>query len=251
VTSAPQVCFVHGFLGDRHDWDPVRDQLANDVRCMPLELPGHGSAGSALEIEGDTLERAADQLAVRARGMAVVGYSMGGRLALLAAARSPTAFSHLLLIGADPGIESAAARQGRARADDALAARLTTLDGGGFRQFLTEWYAAPLFGDLRRRAGFEELLLRRLAHSPASVAVALRALSVGRQPSLWPALLSVGQPTMYLVGSQDAKYTAVAERIRDSGAPIDVHSVPGAAHALHREDPRAVASRLLALLGRP
>jgi len=244
----PQVCFVHGFLGDRHDWDPVVDRVAESLRCTVVELPGHASVADETEIQADTLEHAADELARRAHGMALVGYSMGGRLSLLAATRSPAAFSHLMLISAHPGIDSPQARRVRAAADDALAARLASMDEAGFRAFLTEWYAAPLFGDLARHQDFEQTRQRRLRHSPAAVAAGLRTLSVGRQPPLWHALTQLQPPCRFLAGRRDVAYCALASRIQTNAARIDVHLVPSAAHAVHREDPQSVADHLVALI---
>ena len=173
----------------------------------------------------------------------VVGYSMGGRLALYAAARHPGATCGLVLLGADPGIADPAARGERRARDDALAGELAAAgDEQAFASWLRRWYALPLFGRLNRHPAFKALLRRRLRQRPEALAAALRGLSVSRQPVLWQALPRLAIPALFIAGAQDAKYRAIAERIAALGAHWQTAFCPDAAHAVHIEQPRAVAS---------
>ena len=220
--AGPSLLLVHGFLGEAADWDALRALLGTDVAAACFELPGHGAAP---EVAGAASRRSADAAHRRQRPdpsvpeaaasswfpdaarrlqracarlpapPVVVGYSMGGRLALYTAVRHPGVARALVLLGADPGIAEPAARAERRARDDALARELAAAGNEqAFAAWLRRWYAAPLFGRLNRHAAFETLLRRRLRQRPGSLAAALRGLSVSRQPVLWEALPAAAGP---------------------------------------------------------
>ena len=248
--GASPLLFVHGFLGDAGDWERMRALLEPPLVASCFELPGHGpaqpiaaAAGSGPErwfaVAG---ERLRDACAAFEAPPVLVGYSMGGRLALYTALRFPRAVRGLIVIGADPGIEDATARAERLTRDEVLARQLAAAgDPEAFTVWLQRWYAAPLFGSLRHHPHFDALLRRRLRGRPALLAAALRGLSVAVQPVLWDALPRLSIPALFIAGAADAKYRAVADRIATLGAPWESAVCPGAAHAVHLEQPEAVA----------
>ena len=248
-TGAPPLLLVHGFLGDARDWDRMRALLEPQLTASCFELPGHGAAPPIAASAGRGPERwfaaSTEHLRDACTALAspvMVGYSMGGRLALCTALRFPRAARGLIVIGADPGVEDAAARAERLTRDQALAQQLAAAnDQAGFAAWLQRWYAAPLFGGLRRHPHFDELLRRRLQGRPTSLAAALRGLSVAVQPVLWHALARLPIPALFIAGADDAKYRAVAERIASLGAPWQSVVCQEAAHAVHLEQPDAVA----------
>ena len=267
--AGPPLLFVHGFLGEAADWDGLRALLGPDVAAACFELPGHGAsppvtgaasgcsahAAQRLRQPGTSgpeaaasswfpdaarrLERACARLPAPP---VVVGYSMGGRLALYTAVRRPGVARALVLLGADPGIAEPAARAERGARDEALACELAAAgDERAFAAWLRRWYAAPLFGRLHRHPAFETLLRRRLRQRPQTLAAALRGLSVSRQPDLWNALPALPIAALFIAGGEDTKYRAIAARIAALGAPWQAAVCPDAAHAAHVEQPRAVA----------
>ena len=108
----------------------------------------------------------------------VVGYSMGGRLALYFGLRYPERCSGLFLESASPGLSSVSEQAARRRADEEKAARLETEN---FEEFLQEWYRQPIFVSLTR----EEELLRKTIESrrrnePEELARSLREMGTGQ-----------------------------------------------------------------------
>jgi len=84
------VVFLHGLTFDRGSWYPIVDRLADRVRCIALDLPGHGqSRGSALSFErlAALIRARLDELGVQRP--VVVGHSMSGGLAMAYAAEHP------------------------------------------------------------------------------------------------------------------------------------------------------------------
>ena len=259
LMGTPPLLFVHGFLGEAGDWERMRTLLEPALAATCFELPGHGTTQPIAAGAGRgparwfaaAGERLREACAALATPPVLVAYSMGGRLALYAALRFPRAARGLIVIGADPGIEDAAARAERLSRDEALARQLAAArDEAAFTAWLQRWYGAPLFGNLRRRPHFDDLLRRRLRGRPASLAAALRGLSVSVQPVLWEALPRLPIPALFIAGADDAKYRAIADRIATVGGPWDSAVCPGAAHAVHLEQPEAVAGLIRAFVGR-
>jgi sigma-B regulation protein RsbQ len=84
--------FLHGWCGDREYWKHQVDAFAADYRVVALDQAGHGESGKKRAVwTADGL--AADvQAVVKALGLKrviLVGHSMGGPVALLAAKRMP------------------------------------------------------------------------------------------------------------------------------------------------------------------
>jgi pimeloyl-ACP methyl ester carboxylesterase len=98
----------------------------------------------------------------------VVGYSMGGRLALYLALRHPERCSRLFLESASPGID-ATEREARRRSNEEKVLRL---ESGNLASFLDDWYRQPLFASLTRREGLlQKTIGARLHNDPAELAL--------------------------------------------------------------------------------
>jgi 2-succinyl-6-hydroxy-2,4-cyclohexadiene-1-carboxylate synthase len=240
------VVLLHGFLGCARDFGPIVDTLACHHRCLALDLPGHGEAPAPAPGRGNPFFGVVDVLAGilelgGIRHFHVVGYSMGGRVALGLAVKYPDRVGRAVLMGSSPGLETPSARQERAAADRA---RADSLEQDDFDRFLSDWYDMPLFGGLKSHPGFADMLARRRHGDPRQMAAALRALSVGVQPSLWPDLADLSTPLRVLAGERDPKYVALAERMATEGGAIECVIVPDAGHSVHIEQPDAV-SRLV------
>jgi 2-succinyl-6-hydroxy-2,4-cyclohexadiene-1-carboxylate synthase len=172
----------------------------------------------------------------------VVGYSMGGRLALYLTLHHPDRCAGLFLESASPGLEDAGERAARRRADEEKAA---LLEGGDFRGFLHDWYRQPLFAPLSR----DEDLLRRTIedkgrNGPAELAKSLRGMGTGSQPSLWGELPALRVPALAVAGGLDEKFVGISHRMASRAPGMRAAVVPGAGHNVHAEAPTAYISSL-------
>jgi len=244
----PNVLFLHGFMGSSADWRGVKDAIGDRAFCVVPDLPGHG-ASVGLAPEAYTMEGTAQAVIrtldeIEARRPVVVGYSMGGRLALYLALRHPERCAGLFLESASPGIESAGEREARKDADEDKAKRL---EYGDFETFLEDWYGQPLFAPL----ALDEGLLRRTIEArrrndPWELARSLRGMGTGSQPSLWEALESLAVPALAVTGELDGKYAGISSRMASVCAKVEPVVVPGVGHNVHDEAP----AQYVALLGR-
>lgn len=220
---------LHGFTQTGASWDGVVRELAGRYRAVAPDL-----GAGPWEAELDRLEALAPE------AFTLCGYSMGGRLALALALRIPERVGRLVLVSASPGLADAGERATRRTADEALADRIEAI---GAEAFAREWAAQPLFAGQPpavAAAAHED----RLRRSAAEHAAQLRGLGTGAMPSLWERLGEPRMPVTLIVGEQDMKFLAVAERMQTCLPPAELVVVPGVGHAVHLEGPAAVAAAL-------
>ena len=231
-----RLVFLHGFTQTHHHWHAGARSIATAIATDPslafVDLPGHGLSSD----DRSDIVRAAASLPALAGAGTWVGYSMGGRHALLAALTQPPEIERLVLIGATPGIEAAAERAVRAELDAQRADRVEQI---GVDSFLTEWLEAPMFDQLPRDpAGFAH----RRRNTAPGLAHSLRTGGTGVQPAVWDRLADVGVPTLVLAGDSDLTFTAIGRSMAEHLPEATFITIPGAGHAAHTERPAAVAT---------
>jgi 2-succinyl-6-hydroxy-2,4-cyclohexadiene-1-carboxylate synthase len=236
----PDLVLLHGFTQTGRSWQPLGHALAGRYRSAAPDLPGHGDFAErrpASFIACDAYLRALTD-----EPFTLVGYSMGGRVALHAALSLGDRVRRLVLVGASPGIADARERAQRAADDAALADRIEAI---GLDAFVREWGAQPLFDGIPRGIA-ERIDADRRRNTAPGLAAALRGLGTGVMPPLWDRLGELAMPVDLVVGERDEKFRATAAQIAERTADARVHVVPGAGHAAHLEAPDA----LVELLGR-
>ena len=243
--SAPALMLLHGFMGRGASWAEWSTPLAATHRVLMPDLPGHG-ASLGLEAQAYTMPGAAAALIelLDAEAVAcadIVGYSMGGRLALYLAVHHPARVRSLMLVSASPGLPTASARAERRRQD---AARADALQAD-FKGFVARWYGQAVFDGLPPTLRAARVALRQ-ENDPAELARSLHGMGTGAQPPLWERLDALTVSTAALAGGRDAKYVAIAQAMATASPPITAHVCAGAGHVLHDEHPVAVR-RVLAL----
>ncbi len=243
----PPVLFLHGFMGSGRVWLPTMNQLAGQVFAIAPDLPGHGQTEADLELlDFDTLASDLLDLCDRHfdRPPVMVGYSLGGRVALYAALKYPDRFSALVLESSSAGIEAESERQQRLVQDMLTADRLRSTD---MVSFLTEWYKQPLFAHLSREtvAGIIQKKSGGNRHHLAEVVV---HLSPGRQPSLWDRLPQWTKPILIMAGALDTKYSQTAQRMAEYMPQAQLEIIPEAGHIVHLENNRAFVAALKSFL---
>ncbi len=246
----PAVMLLHGFLGNANDWISVAERFADAFHVVTPDLPGHGrsllndpDAIYDIPLTATSLLRLLTALDIHR--CAVVGYSMGGRLALYMAITHPNRIRAAVIESGTPGIASESERAARRAHDAALALEF---EKESLAEVLTRWYARPLFDSLRRRPRFEELLQTRLINDRLQVAQALVNLGAGSQPNLWPSLPDHTVPTLMLVGEHDARYIDIARAMTAQSPAIRMEIAPGAGHNIHFEVPEAFVQSVRAFL---
>lgn len=215
---------------------------ALDERYRPLapDLRGHGSASAARPVSLDAV--LGDLHASMPQRFTLVGYSMGGRIALHMALARPEQVARLILIGASPGLADPRQRAARGSADAALAAEI---EQSTIEAFARRWAQTPVLAGLPAAVA-QEVRADRMRCTPAGLAAALRGLGTGTLPSLWERLGELSLPVTLVVGERDDKFRTIAGQMSAGLPAAQVAVVPGAGHAVHLEAPAVVAE----LIGR-
>ena len=242
------VIVIHGFTGSAAAMAPLIDRL-DGYRCIAVDLVGHGHSPSPADLAPYSVEAMAASVAVLNTGMGgepchVVGYSMGGRVALALADAHPDACRSLTLISATAGISDSAERAQRRDADAALAGRI---DAGGMARFVDDWVALPMWDTLRARlsaAEWQASIRQRMTCDPVGLANSLRAAGTGAMTPLWDRLAKLEVPTLVLCGELDAKFVAIGREMANLLPCGELAVVADAGHAAHLEDPDACAAAI-------
>ncbi|MCL4251097.1 MAG: 2-succinyl-6-hydroxy-2,4-cyclohexadiene-1-carboxylate synthase [Anaerolineae bacterium] len=253
--SGAPLLLLHGFTGSAANWQAHVAALAERWRVIRPDLPGHGQT-PAPAADRCTMERVAADMAllieqVAGAPAALLGYSMGGRLALYTALHHPAWVRVLILESASPGLASAADRAARRASDDALAQHI--LDEG-IPAFVDAWERLPLFAGHARLPAHDQAVQRaaRLANNAQGLAHSLRGMGTGSQPSLWERLETCTLPVLLISGADDAKFTQIARQMA-SALPHAQHvTIAQAGHTPHLEQPdafRAAVTRFLERIG--
>ncbi len=230
---------LHGFMGSGRDWQKLAAELAAEFFCICPDLPGHGqNLADSYEWNMDNCLQALlnmlDEMAIPA--VHLLGYSMGGRLALYLAIHASRRFRSVVLESASPGLEKREGRRERMMNDQLLAAKIKRL---GMTQFINEWYQLPLFASLAMHEDLPEMKARRVKNRPKALAKSLAEMGTGAQPSLWPKLADNKLPLLLLVGEKDRKFVSIAKKMAVMGNQIIVREIAGCGHNIHFENPAA------------
>lgn len=239
--SGAPLMLLHGFTGCAQSWDHLRATLASRFRAIMPDLLGHGGSDAPDDPERYRMERCIEDLiAILDRlGVAqthLLGYSMGGRVALAAAITHPDRIASLILESASPGLAGDGERQARIAGDNALA---DMAERDGIEAFVWRWERVPLFATQERLPGRvrERLHNQRLANNPKGLANSLRGLGTGVQPPLWNRLGEVRMPCLIMAGELDAKFVGIAQKMADAIGGSRLAVVADAGHTIHLERP--------------
>ena len=235
--ASPAILMLHGFLGSSKDWFEVTDTLKSKFFCILPDLPGHGRTKSLSDSDYAMQSTALSLLAIlnqeEIKQAALVGYSMGGRLALYLALTHSEYFSKLILESASPGLKTEKERQARMASDAAVISNLKTQT---IDEFITGWYSQPMFDTIRQVSGkFEELLKNRSENKAENLSKSLKFIGSGVQPSLWDILPDLKQPTLLIVGANDNKFKSVACEMQERSEAISLATIASAGHNAHFE----------------
>ena len=244
VPSVPKhaepLLLLHGFTGDRSTWDELARFLPGYALIAP-DLPGHGDSDSQRfampQVAADIINML-DSLDIP--GAHLLGYSMGGRLALFMALEYPRRFLSLTLESASPGIADDDEGLARRQQDKRLADRI---ESRGINAFVALWESLPMWASQAKLPAHVLAAQRqqRLGNDPTGLAKSLRGMGTGAQPNLWTRLHELNMPTRLIVGELDSKFrrinTEMAARIPNAKLSV----IPAAGHNTHLENPAAFA----------
>ncbi len=238
----PLILFLHGFMGNSHEFDAAIKLLANSFSYLKLDLPGHGKT----QVRGGDnyysmvntalgIMQLLDQLHINQ--CFLVGYSMGGRLALYLTLHFPERFSKVVLESASPGLKTEKQRLERIKRDEQIAKKIgRSTEKVDFMTFLLHWYAQPIFGNIKNHPQFNSMVNDRLQNNPGELAKSLRIMGTGCQPSLWEKLTANRTPLFLLAGECDRKFVEINTQMSQICESCQLMVIPNVGHNIHWEN---------------
>ena len=241
-TPTAHLFLLHGFTGSAAGWAAHVDAfVAAGIHVVAIDMLGHGLSDAPSDPDRYHIERCRDDLVALAASLDLqpgtvdlLGYSMGGRIALFTALSG--FFRRLILESASPGIADSTERLARRVADEQLA---DSIERDGIAAFVARWEALPLFASQRTLPDAVQSRVRyeRLRNTPHGLANSLRGVGTGTQPALHDQLVALTIPTLLIAGALDAKYVASAQQMAAALPHAQVAIVPDAGHTVHLERP--------------
>jgi len=238
------VLFLHGFMGEIDDWQAQNKDLSRDYHCLFLDLPGHG-ATEVSHLSGYDFVICAKNIVNFLKKnhfepVNIVGYSLGGRLALYMSIYWPNLINRLILESASPGIAGDEDRLLRIHQDALLAEQIRSNWPG----FIENWYRQPIFKDIFDSPGFAEMVKRKKLNDPEKLAYVLSGMGQGAQPSLWNHLKRINQPVLLLTGKLDSKYMVISQKMQNEIPNCLRYPVDDCSHNIHLQKPETFNSEV-------
>jgi len=239
----PAVLLIHGVGGDSSNWGPIADRLRARFDTIAMDLRGHGKSDLITgPVDAHDLARDAIQ-GLDEAGVAtcrVVGFSLGGAVALALTLDFPQRVEKLAVIGTVCG--RTPDEQSRALARVQFAEREGTAALAEANR--ERWFTGAF------RAEHPDVVERRVAQVKACDAASyVHAFRVFCTAAFVDRLGEIGVPTLAATGENDVAATPrmanlMGARIRD----CRVRVLPGLRHSVLIEAPEQVGDMLEAFL---
>jgi len=232
---------LHGFTGNSEGWKEFAPFWKDHSKTIALDIIGHGKSGSPPDIGQYQIEESAAVINSLLEKMGigkidVLGYSMGGRLALTFAVNYPEKVRKLILESASPGLRTEAERHERRIQDKKLSEKIRQ---EGIKNFIDYWENIPLFQSQKSLPEKIRTRIRcqRLANSIDGLANSLNGMGTGVQPSWWDELAHLEMPALLITGNLDQKFCRIAEEMSKILPNVKWKTAEDAGHAIHVEKP--------------
>jgi 2-succinyl-6-hydroxy-2,4-cyclohexadiene-1-carboxylate synthase len=242
------VVLLHGFTGDTSSMAGLAERVSQGRRAIIPDLIGHGGSAEVTDPAAFEFTESAELVAEVVAELSpdrfdLIGYSMGGRLALQLAVAHPERVRSVSLIGAAPGIAEEAERSTRVDLDAALADQI---ESGGVEAFVDHWERLPLFATQASLPDEVRQTIRaqRLGNSAAGLALSLRGSGTGSMAPLHDVLADIETPMCWITGALDTKFTEIAAQVCSTNHRFEQVTITDAGHATHLEAPDAVAEAI-------
>ncbi|GAA1964916.1 alpha/beta fold hydrolase [Terrabacter lapilli] len=259
-TAGPRIAFLHGLFGQGRNWNQIAKAVAGpegtDARCLLVDLPDHGRSPWS---EQFSLDAYADAVAATLRGAAegepwaVVGHSLGGKVAMVLALRHPELVERLVVVDIAPkGYGNLERFEGYIREMQALPLEELTSRADAEARFAEPdpGVKAFLLQNLRRegQAWRWQVNLDLVARDAARGA--------GSRIADWPEALdelpAYDGPVLWIAGG-DSRYIQRedGERMRRHFPRTRLFTIKGAGHWVHTDAPTIIVTALRRFLHSP
>ena len=217
-----QVHFIalSGFLGDKSDWNHFSLSPLHAVDILDYREANFSSW--AERFNGQIFNQTSAP-------RCLIGYSMGGRLALHALIQDPPLWDCAVIISAHPGLQNSQERRRRRVSDEAWAERF---EHESWSKLLSAWNSQAVFQHSSSTFQRDESQFDR-----ERLANLLRWGSLGAQDDLRETIFSIHLPILWLVGEGDEKFVQICSSLKFHHPLSKVVALPGCGHRVPWDEP--------------
>jgi 2-succinyl-6-hydroxy-2,4-cyclohexadiene-1-carboxylate synthase len=229
---------IHGNFQTSKVWEPLARSFKaknSDLEVISVSLKDHPQGG--FEPWTQDFCNEVDTQAGRNKPY-LLGYSLGGRLALHACIHRPDLWQGVVVVGADPGLGSSEEKKHQFTSDCNWADRLKKEP---LEELVREWDEHPVFCGIENSAprNLDELDTTQLSQQ-------FEIFSKGLQQNLVPALSELKTPPiLFLSGEKDQKYQGIGEKLSKSSSVVKAQVVPDSGHRVPWENPESFSQVLI------
>jgi 2-succinyl-6-hydroxy-2,4-cyclohexadiene-1-carboxylate synthase len=189
--DAPVLVLLHGFTGSSRTWSSFRERVGDDLTTVAIDAMGHGKSAVPNDPNRYTMANGIADIVdildkLNIGHCFLLGYSMGGRMALHMALNAPRRIQGLILESATAGIRNEEERRARLQADEKWA---MLLEKEGITAFVNHWEQLPLFASQKvnlPREAWQGQRERRLGNSTRGLAASLRGAGTAARGARQP-----------------------------------------------------------------
>ena len=228
---------LHGSLQTALVWKPIGNAIESEFGSVQVEAVNLYE--NEYESFGHWREQFYEKVEEQTKGepSLLLGYSMGGRLAMNACVHRPSLWSGVIAVGADPGLISDDARSNQLQKDLEWARRFRTED---IQELLVEWDELPVF------CGRSNCASREISELDSEkISRFFDVFSKARQGNMLPMLRKLKTPPLlYISGCDDIKYTKIGQDLAAHCMPVRHQIIPNAGHRVPWESQDAFISEV-------
>ncbi|KAA9012669.1 2-succinyl-6-hydroxy-2,4-cyclohexadiene-1-carboxylate synthase [Niallia endozanthoxylica] len=245
---------LHGFTGDSTTWKPFLSSWSKNHKVIALDIVGHGKSASPTDVQrydivsvSKDIKKILEHLNINKTN--VLGYSMGGRLALSFSILYPEFLHKLILESASPGLATDQERENRRIQDEKLSCFILNQ---GLERFIDYWENIPLFSTQKKLPIHKqhEIKQQRLQNSITGLSNSLLGMGTGAQPSWWDRIQELETETLLLTGKHDQKFCLIAEKMVKKMKHVKWKNIEDCGHAIHVEQPEKFGTIVNGFLSR-
>ncbi len=238
---------LHGAVGQASDWDSFSSAMASKgISCRAVEL------WRFLECEALSLEAWAESFNLEVKAAEneqniLVGYSMGGRLALHALLEDSELWDRVVIVSAHPGLVTDSERLERMARDAEWAGLALTAE---WSAFLNRWDRQEVLLEVDLNKGMESQRPSRskLVNRRRAIARSFMEWSLGKQGDLRASLDKVLCPLLWISGEKDEKFSLLAKDVVSLIENGEHLVIPNSGHRVPWEVPEEFEQAVLSFI---
>ncbi len=241
-----KIICLHGFLGLPSDWDLIRNyfmasSLADQFEWWSVDYlntpgldPRNDFTAWAKNFNNKVLQRFPEGPRI------LVGYSLGGRLALHALKVASELYDNAIFISTNPGLLRDKEKAEREKSDQQWSEKFLKTP---WAELMNEWKTQPVFKD-----SLTEPHRLEASYDRSMLAQSLQQWSLVRQEDFRDFIAQKGSQILWVCGEKDIKFASIAMELEKRSAKIQSVTLPKVSHRILFDQPSGLAQAMLSYI---